>query len=771
MHNIRNKISNTHRNSFRTVSQMSGAFTLLLMLTAYANGSALSSGQQASGFRTVEQLPVDRFDEYEAGKLPPHPWRLIGAEPGMLPKGIELALLADGESLFPGNKITGKGLVFRTKSMTEGTHGVGIATSFVPPPEGDVYLGFDFRFLRPSADEEAVDATMSMGMELACDLTDENGRGLQLRLNREEGLRMLAAEAGDKGVNEWKKIAPLSYDLWFHVGVTVSADNRVSFVLFTERDKKKPVGLGLESLRLPDAGALSELRFYNASGDARRGGWAVDNVCMGGQVDADRAEWLPFRQESASVMRAEKRKVFAYYYPIYSSEWSSADPGLSWYVRTTLNASTEVDPRRKNAGTKIFYHPLPRPPMAAGLSKEEELIRAMEEEVRLGIQMGLDGFVVDFFSYPKSSTEVFNRRSFALVEAARRVDSGFKIIPAPYTTTNKNGVNGEGDPDTDPAYYAQSPVFRHLWEAPAVLRTEDGRMVFSMWLPERHSTGWWQAALAEMERLGMRVAFLPQFNSTGRLAEFAPISLGMANWGPRSPIRTNWVETARKHTALVVAPVAPHDIRSRGSIFWEAANFSAQRRMWQTAIEDQAEWVFINTWSDFSEQAMAPATAIGFAPYDIAAYYTQWFKTGRQPEITRDVLYYSYRRHHSDLKPARGIKWTLKQEGGGHAAVRDEIELLGFLLEPGELRIVINGEMHTRQAEAGITSFKVPLPVADKVLVPEFSLTRGGRTVVSGSGRYAVLNKIEYPNMLYHSGVLVGEGPQPPKNSTFDFQP
>lgn len=103
--------------------------------------------------------------------------------------------------------------------------------------------------------------------------------------------------------------------------------------------------------------------------------------------------------------------------------------------------------------------------------------------------------------------------------------------------------------------------------------------------------------------------------------------------------------------------------------------------------------------------------------------------------------------------------------------MRDEIELLGFLREPGELRIVINGEMHTRQAEAGITSFKVPLPVADKVLVPEFSLTRGGRTVVSGSGRYAVLNKIEYPNMLYHSGVLVGEGPQPPKTSTFDFQP
>lgn len=705
----------------------------------------------ASTLRTTEQLPVDRFDEYEAGKLPPHPWRLIGADANKLPEGLTLALEAEGESPFPGNVVCGKGLVLRNTGESNGD-GIGISTSFTPPPVGDVYVGFDFRLSPMTGGTEG-----SRGMELACDLTNEQGQGLQLRMSREGGLRVLAADGSEKGQSEWKKIAPLNHDTWFHLGITLSADNQATFALFTERDKKNPVGLGLAPITLPGAreGGMTELRFYNAGGDAmRQGEWALDNICMGGKVDATRTDWLPFQQESPITMRTHARKVFAYYYPIYSSEWSSADPGLSWYVRTTLNAAIEVDPRRKAAGTKIFYHPLPRPPMKPGLSPEEELVSAMEEEVRLGVQMGLDGFVVDFFSYPKSSTEVFNRRSFALVEAARRVGGGFKIIPAPYTTTNKNTVNGEGDPDTDPAYYARSPVFKKLWDSPSVLRTEDGRMVFSMWLPERHSTNWWKAAMAEMENLGMRVAFLPQLNSRGRMAEFGAISIGLSDWGPRSPMHSNWVVEARKHTSRVVAPVAPHDIRSRGSIFWEAANFGAQRRMWHTAIEDKADWVFINTWSDFSEQALAPGTAIGFAPYDIATYYTQWFKSGIQPDITRDVLYYSYRRHHSELEPVRGRKWSVKKEGGNDH-VRDDIELLAFLHEPGELRITVDGEVNTLQAKAGITSFKVPMP-SGKTFAPAFALKRDGKTIISGHGRYAVLNKIEYPNMLYHSGVLVG---------------
>ena len=307
----------------------------------------------------------------------------------------------------------------------------------------------------------------------------------------------------------------------------------------------------------------------------------------------------------------------------------------------------------------------------------------------------------------------------------------------------------------DPIKYARAPVFRIASESPAVMRTAEGKMVISMWLTERHSVEWWKTVLAELERLGRPAALVTQFNSMNKLGEFAPIVAGMGHWGPRTPRKTGWIEAARKWTPLVVAPVAPHDIRSRGSIFWEAKNFDTLRQTWQMAIEEGADWVFINTWSDYSEQAMAPSTAIGFAPYDLSAYYLQWFKMGEPPAITRDVIYYSYRRHHSSLEPAHGRKWKVVAEGENRE-VRDEIELLAFLKEPGQLQIRIGDEVMTKEAPQGVTSFKVPLP-RGKSFTPEFALVREGRTLLLEAGRYVVLDRIEYPNMLYHSGVIAAE--------------
>jgi hypothetical protein len=199
------------------------------------------------------------------------------------------------------------------------------------------------------------------------------------------------------------------------------------------------------------------------------------------------------------------------------------------------------------------------------------------------------------------------------------------------------------------------------------------------------------------------------------------------------------------------------DVRTRGCLFWESANSDTLRKTWTTAMQDQSDWVFLYTWSDYSEQAMAPSTAIGFMPHDLNTYYAQWFKTGHQPPITRDVLYYSYRRHHLDTAPARGRTWECKLAGG--IEPRNEIELLAFLTEPGTLRIEAAGQAHTMDVPAGITSFKVPLP-AGRTFAPSFRLDRAGRTVVSGEGRYAVLGEIEYANPLYHAGVLAGGPPQ-----------
>lgn len=95
---------------------------------------------------------------------------------------------------------------------------------------------------------------------------------------------------------------------------------------------------------------------------------------------------------------------------------------------------------------------------------------------------------------------------------------------------------------------------------------------------------------------------------------------------------------------------------------------------------------------------------------------------------------------------------------------RNDIELLAFLKEPGELRIQAGDEIHSEVAGAGIRSLKAPIPPG-VAFSPVFSLLRNGRPVLQGRGRYAILDRLEYPNLLYHAGILTkDEQIEPPRN-------
>ena len=48
----------------------------------------------------------------------------------------------------------------------------------------------------------------------------------------------------------------------------------------------------------------------------------------------------------------------------------------------------------------------------------------------------------------------------------------------------------------------------------------------------------------------------------------------------------------------------------------------------------------------------------------------------------------------------------------------------------------------------------VPLP-KDKRFVPYFAVERDGSETLGGNGRYTIYDKVDYPNLLYHSGVIV----------------
>lgn len=671
----------------------------------------------------ADGLPVDRFDDYPAGEFPPHPWSPLGT----FPSAVTALLEAHGESSFPNNTISGKGLVMRDANATGGD-GNGIETSFVPPPEGDVYIGFDFRLGPASGGPD--------DLNLSGKLADAEGRGLEVVLGLSEGLQVKNA------TGRWTTLlSGFSPGVWYHLGVVLTPAREARF---TVRRGSVQEALA-DSGRVPmtPCGQYVRLAFCNAGGHARQGEWALDNIAMAGRVDAPRTAWRPFEPLPASQLRASPRKVFAYYYPIYSSGGDNLDPGLSWYARTVKNPSAVQGGEREAAGTEFFYHPLLRAPLAETTPADERMIQAMEQEVRVAIAMGLDGFMTDFWANPPNTggLATFNKRSFALLEAARRVNPDFKVIPAVYPASADS-----------PETYASADVFTQLNESPSVLRTADGKMVFSKWYSESKPAGWWQEALSSLWQRGIDTTFLPHFNSYSALSSFAPFSYAMAHWGLRTPTQSAWIGTASQHTPTVVAPICSHDVRTRNCTFYEGSNLDTLRFTWGMAINEGAEWALLNTWSDYTEQAMAPSTVIGFSLADLNAYYIQWFKTGEAPAIIRDVLYYSYRIHHTAADPGRGVPWKIVRQGP-YTAPLDQIELLAFLVEPGLLEVRVGSQIYRQEASAGITSFKVPLP-PDTKFVPGFSLWRNGRLLIDGKGSSSVLDAVEYPNLLYYSGVL-----------------
>ena len=682
----------------------------------------------ASPARSVEELPIDKFDEYAAGSLPPFPWVRLGSAQA----GVDFGLRTDGESPFIGNLVTGKGLTMSVSNAGAGK-GDGVGRRFTPAPEGPEFLAFDFRIGAADGSQSALD--------LHCDLVDAQGKGLHIAIGTAGGLNVAASKAE-------RHVADIVAGGWYHFAANFEHGKTATITITMFPSKATTIVAA--DIEMPPSGLFDSLRFVNGGSSKQLGAWTIDNVMMAGQVDAPRRAWWPFDQAPIETLRTSPKKVFIYYYPIYPNGPYPDDPSVSWQNVIFKNPSRlpNWDKDRVDAGTELEYMPLPYPPVPAVPDKHEQLVGEMEHEVRMIRQLGVDGAFVDLGAFPgPGGGVVFNERAFAFMEAAAKIDPAFLIIPSIY--------GPEQPTDETAAAFAGSDVVRRALAQPNLYRLADGRIVISSWGPERYPASWWQKALTQVEQSGKKVAFVPQFNDARHMKDFSPFSYGMASWGPRQPGKFDWVKQVRPLTTIAIMPIVVEDQRTRNVSYWESCGSDLVRGLWATAIGDGADWAFINTWSDYSEQAQAPSTGIGYAHFDLEAYYTQWFKTGRQPEIKRDVLYYFYRNQHSTTVPAHGKVWKLFPPWVDPATLhaQDDIELLAFLKAPGELTIQAGDQTYSMKAPAGITSFKAPLPPG-KSLTPVFSLIRDGKTIVSRAGQYPILDKIEYANMLYHSGVI-----------------
>ncbi len=199
-----------------------------------------------------------------------------------------------------------------------------------------------------------------------------------------------------------------------------------------------------------------------------------------------------------------------------------------------------------------------------------------------------------------------------------------------------------------------------------------------------------------------------------------------------------------------MAPVRPQDFRPKSFVAWECDNSQLFRNMWDTAIAGDAEWVQLVTWNDYSEASeIAPSTGTQYGFYDLTAYYTAWFKTGKAPPIIKDDLFYFYRSQTLKLVPAKAQEKSFKIVG----TPSEQVELLAFMKEPGTLEIELAGKISRKEFPAGLNSFKAPLTVGK----PVFRLVRDGKTVVELAGKWEIVDKADYQDMLYRAGSSLRE--------------
>ncbi|MFD7631550.1 glycoside hydrolase family 71 protein [Streptomyces sp. NPDC059851] len=445
---------------------------------------------------------------------------------------------------------------------------------------------------------------------------------------------------------------------------------------------------------------------------------------------------LPFDMPEPAALRAAagpgKKLVFAHYFTPYPLSLDNVRADKDYYTRNYLNPDGE-NGKHERYGGLLRDRPLPVKPKGGNWE-----LANLRQEVRTARTAGLDGFTLDMLSLSGHNWD----RANLLMEAARSVDPGFKIMLMPDMTSLKTD---------DPAVLADAVAA--LGRTPAAHRLGDGRLVVSPFKAEAKDPAWWSRFMDQLKsRHGIRTAFVPTFlDFDSHHERFAPISHGFSEWGSRSYVGQDGaardVRRAHDMGKVWMQPVSVQDARPNQGVFDEAGNTATLRTTWTRAIEDGADWVQLTTWNDYSEGTQfAPSVHNGHAYLDLTSYYLTRFKTGSWPKIVRDTLYVSARTQFASADPTGDQSLTMSLRKGS-AAARDTVEVLSFLKAPATVRTRTGSTTSTHEAPSGLHSKLLPLRTGSNSAV----VVRGGKPGAKAEMPRPVQRTVKVQDLQYHA--------------------
>jgi Glycosyl hydrolase family 71 len=458
---------------------------------------------------------------------------------------------------------------------------------------------------------------------------------------------------------------------------------------------------------------------------------------------------LPITMPATDTVFNSSKRIFAHYFDPFPLSIDNKAPNGDYYNTEYLN---------KNGESNKWVHEggyLRQRPLGVNASANPNWKQLnMQHEVTSAIARGITGFTFDVMGLEEVTDP--NSNLHLMLKAAQAVDSRFKIIVMPDMTVF--GSNAD----------AVVQIIASVANSPAAYKLSDGRLVASAFDAGLDSAAWWEGVLSRLKAKGVNVAFVPTFLGWNLVADlFASITYGFADWGTATAGGSALFlgDPAIVHDLfkeIFMTPVGSQQYRPKDFVYWEAGNSASLRAGWTSSINGDADWVQVVTWNDYSESGqVSPYTditlqrTIGTGYYDLSGYYAAWYLTGKVPAITHDVLYYFYRREPTTAKaPAQS-----QPDYAVGGAAENDIEVLGFLTAPGQLKITIGGKTYTHDATAaGMVSFKVPSQAG----VPLFALSRNGADVFSFEGGVQIYGEGGLPSgvadMTYWSGSAAKSG-------------
>jgi len=299
---------------------------------------------------------------------------------------------------------------------------------------------------------------------------------------------------------------------------------------------------------------------------------------------------------------------------------------------------------------------------------------------------------------------------------------------------------------------------------------------------------WTNAILGQLGRDGYPTCFVPFFFSdpveeiplpsspVEVLNQYGSIINGLFNWtaaglpAQLAVANSNYIAAVHSAGKLVMAGLAPS--------YWGSVQYGLGRRYyetdggegltteWQNIISNQPDWVEISTWNDFNESTyISPVTNPetyfsqlqiphrnshqGYLEY--SKRYITWFKSGQQPTITQDALFYFYRTHPMNAVASNtNDMWVGWRTGD----IADQIYVTTVLTAPAQVEISSGNLTTTNQVPAGVNSFRTSFAPGSQI----FALQRNGTQVLTTRGPN-ILGQITNYDFFPASGYSYGMAP------------